>query len=136
MLFRKLTDIVIEHKILRVCSRSLERSARTFTVISTPSVTIRHTFLTSLVNPGAPSPGTLSCEAGCSLKTLEKKARKKHLFFPVDLYIREAQIGGVVAADMAGPRTARYGNLHGNVLGLEVVSAKLGGRGRRKRDRA
>ncbi|XP_043237977.1 D-2-hydroxyglutarate dehydrogenase, mitochondrial-like [Amphibalanus amphitrite] len=65
--------------------------------------------------------GTLSCEAGCSLKTLEKKARKKHLFFPVDLYIREAQIGGVVAADMAGPRTARYGNLHGNVLGLEVV---------------
>ena len=67
-------------------------------------------------------PGTLSCEAGCSLKKLEKKARKKRLFFPVDLAIREAQIGGVVAADMAGARTARYGNLHGNVLGLEVVS--------------
>ena len=74
--------------------------------------------------------GTLSCEAGCSLKKLEKKARKKRLFFPVDLNIREAQIGGVVAADMAGPRTARYGNLHGNVLGLEVVSGGGGGGGK------
>jgi len=65
--------------------------------------------------------GTITCEAGCSLKKLEKKARKKRLYFPVDLNMRDAQLGGVVAADMAGPRTARFGNLHGNVLGLEVV---------------
>ncbi|XP_037077390.1 D-2-hydroxyglutarate dehydrogenase, mitochondrial-like [Pollicipes pollicipes] len=65
--------------------------------------------------------GTLTCGAGCSLTQLEKAAESKHLYFPVDLNIREAQLGGIVAADMAGPRTARYGNLHGNVLGLEVV---------------
>ena len=42
----------------------------------------------------------------------------------MDYTIREAQLGGIVAADMAGPRTARFGNLHGNVLGLEVVSTR------------
>ncbi|XP_043241872.1 D-2-hydroxyglutarate dehydrogenase, mitochondrial-like [Amphibalanus amphitrite] len=65
--------------------------------------------------------GTLTCGAGCSLDHLEHAAKNQHLFFPVDYTIREAQLGGIVAADMAGPRTARYGNLHGNVLGLEVV---------------
>jgi len=65
--------------------------------------------------------GTMTCGAGCSLTQLDEAAKTKQLYFPVDLNVREAQLGGVVAADMAGPRTARFGNLHGNVLGLEVV---------------
>ncbi|CAG0902933.1 unnamed protein product [Darwinula stevensoni] len=64
--------------------------------------------------------GVVMCEAGCSLQELDYACSRRGLYFPMDYHLREALIGGVLAADMGGPRTVRYGTLHGNVLGLEV----------------
>lgn len=41
---------------------------------------------------------------------------------PLDLGAKgSCQIGGNVSTNAGGLRLMRYGNLHGNVLGLEVV---------------
>ena len=66
--------------------------------------------------------GVVVCEAGCSLQELDYACSQRGLYFPMDYHLREALIGGVLAADIGGPRTVRYGTLHGNVLGVEVVS--------------
>lgn len=68
-----------------------------------------------------PIAGVIVSGPGASLETLDNACAKEGLYFPMDYKIREAQLGGIVAADIAGPRTSRFGNLHGNVLGLEVV---------------
>lgn len=68
--------------------------------------------------------GVLVCDAGCILETLDDELHKHGLMMPLDLGARgSCQIGGNVATNAGGLRLFRYGNLHSNILGLEVVKA-------------
>lgn len=68
-------------------------------------------------------PGSLACEAGCVLENLETHLEKYGLMMPLDLGAKgSCLIGGNVSTNAGGLRLLRYGNLHGNVLGLEAVS--------------
>mmetsp|Transcript_21247 Transcript_21247/g.23074 ORF Transcript_21247/g.23074 Transcript_21247/m.23074 type:complete len:305 (+) Transcript_21247:90-1004(+) len=67
--------------------------------------------------------GILTCEAGCILQDLESYLHQ-HTYstLPYDLGAKgSCQIGGNIATNAGGLRLVRYGNLHGLVLGLEVV---------------
>ncbi|KAI4255510.1 MAG: hypothetical protein LQ352_002540 [Teloschistes flavicans] len=69
-----------------------------------------------------PVSGTLVVDAGCILETVDKFLADKGHIFPLDLGAKgSCQIGGNVATNAGGLRLLRYGSLHGNVLGLEVV---------------
>ncbi|KAL9595956.1 MAG: hypothetical protein Q9219_006116 [cf. Caloplaca sp. 3 TL-2023] len=66
--------------------------------------------------------GTLVVDAGCVLETTDKFLADNGHVFPLDLGAKgSCQIGGTVATNAGGLRLLRYGSLHGNVLGLEVV---------------
>ncbi|KAL8722827.1 MAG: hypothetical protein Q9225_000776 [Loekoesia sp. 1 TL-2023] len=66
--------------------------------------------------------GTLVVDAGCILETTDQFLADKGHIFPLDLGAKgSCQIGGNVATNAGGLRLLRYGSLHGNVLGLEVV---------------
>ncbi|CAO1633166.1 unnamed protein product [Sympodiomycopsis kandeliae] len=66
--------------------------------------------------------GTLVCDAGCILETLDNHVAPKGYMMPLDLGAKgSCHIGGNVATNAGGLRFLRYGSLHGNVLGLEVV---------------
>lgn len=66
--------------------------------------------------------GTLVVDAGCILEVTEQFLHDKGHIFPLDLGAKgSCQIGGNVATNAGGLRLLRYGSLHGNVLGLEVV---------------
>ncbi|XP_057652269.1 D-2-hydroxyglutarate dehydrogenase, mitochondrial-like isoform X2 [Diorhabda carinulata] len=68
--------------------------------------------------------GVLVCQAGCILETIDNKAATKDLIVPLDLGAKgSCQIGGNVSTNAGGLRLLRFGNLHGNILGLEVVKA-------------
>ncbi|KAI4466375.1 d-2-hydroxyglutarate dehydrogenase mitochondrial [Holotrichia oblita] len=68
--------------------------------------------------------GVLVCEAGCILEDLDNKLSKLDLMMPLDLGAKgSCHIGGNVSTNAGGLRLLRYGNLHGNILGLEVVKA-------------
>ncbi|XP_067641620.1 D-2-hydroxyglutarate dehydrogenase, mitochondrial-like isoform X2 [Eurosta solidaginis] len=68
--------------------------------------------------------GIATCEAGCILENLDNKARELDLIIPLDLGGRSScHLGGNISTNAGGLRVVRYGNLHGNVLGLEVVLA-------------
>lgn len=70
--------------------------------------------------------GIASCEAGCILENLDSKAKELGLIVPLDLGAKSScHIGGNVSTNAGGLRVLRYGNLHGSVLGLEVVSFDL-----------
>lgn len=57
------------------------------------------------------------------LQTLEEHLNKAGLMMPLDLGAKgSCLIGGNVSTNAGGLRLLRYGNLHGNVLGLEAVS--------------
>lgn len=57
------------------------------------------------------------------MENLEKFVAQKGLTVPLDLGSKgTCQIGGNVSTNAGGLRLFRYGNMHGNVLGLEVVS--------------
>ena len=65
---------------------------------------------------------TLVCDAGCILESLDEHVAKEGYMMPLDLGAKgSCQIGGNVATNAGGLRFLRYGSLHGNVLGLEVV---------------
>lgn len=67
--------------------------------------------------------GIAACDAGCILENLDNKARELDLVVPLDLGGKSScHIGGNVSTNAGGVRVVRYGNLHGSVLGLEVVS--------------
>lgn len=71
-----------------------------------------------------PVSGTLVCESGCVLQTLDTALAEHGLTMPLDLGAKgSCQIGGNVATNAGGLRLVRFGNLHGTVLGLEVVQA-------------
>ena len=66
--------------------------------------------------------GTLVCDAGCILEVLDNHVAEKGYMMPLDLGAKgSCHIGGNVATNAGGLRFLRYGSLHGNVLGLEVV---------------
>lgn len=66
--------------------------------------------------------GTLVCDAGCILEALDREIGAKGYMMPLDLGAKgSCHIGGNVATNAGGLRFLRYGSLHGNVLGLEVV---------------
>ncbi|KAN0061071.1 D-lactate ferricytochrome c oxidoreductase [Thecaphora frezii] len=66
--------------------------------------------------------GTLVCDGGCILEALDNHVAEKGYMMPLDLGAKgSCHIGGNVATNAGGLRYLRYGSLHGNVLGLEVV---------------
>ena len=68
--------------------------------------------------------GTLVCDAGCVLQTLDDYLAERGYMMPLDLGAKgSCQIGGNVSTNAGGLRFLRYGSLHGSVLGLEVVLA-------------
>ncbi|XP_033210256.1 D-2-hydroxyglutarate dehydrogenase, mitochondrial [Belonocnema kinseyi] len=68
--------------------------------------------------------GVVVCQAGCILQSLEEHMHKVGLIMPLDLGAKgSCLIGGCVSTNAGGLRLLRYGNLHGNVLGLEAVKA-------------
>ena len=72
--------------------------------------------------------GVLVCQAGATLSCLNSALEQYGYTMPLDLGPRDrVQIGGAVATNAGGLRFARYGSLHGNVLGLEVVLADRDG---------
>jgi len=69
-----------------------------------------------------PVSGILEVDAGVILETADHYLADKGFIFPLDLGAKgSCHIGGVVATNAGGLRLLRYGSLHGNVLGLEVV---------------
>lgn len=63
-------------------------------------------------------------EAGCILEVLNKETEKVGFILPLDLGAKgSCQIGGNVATNAGGLRLLRYGSLHQNIVGLEVVKA-------------
>lgn len=67
--------------------------------------------------------GILTCEAGCILQDLENHLATVGLMMPLDLGAKgSCLIGGCVSTNAGGLRLLRYGNLHGNILGIEAVS--------------
>lgn len=66
--------------------------------------------------------GILKCDAGTILEDVDNYLKERNHVFPLDLGAKgSCQIGGCVATNAGGQRLIRYGSLHGNVLGLEVV---------------
>lgn len=67
--------------------------------------------------------GSLVVDAGCILESVDQFLASKGYIFPLDLGAKgSCHIGGNVATNAGGLRLLRYGSLHGNVLGLEVVT--------------
>ncbi|VEU45049.1 unnamed protein product [Pseudo-nitzschia multistriata] len=65
----------------------------------------------------------LRAQAGCILQDLQDHANKNGSLVPVDLGAKgTCQIGGNVSTNAGGVYYYRYGSLHANVLGLEVVT--------------
>jgi len=65
----------------------------------------------------------LRAGAGCILQDLQDHAAKNNSLVPVDLGAKgTCQIGGNVSTNAGGVYYYRYGSLHANVLGLEVVT--------------
>lgn len=63
-------------------------------------------------------------EAGCILEVLNKETEKVGYILPIDLGAKgSCHIGGNVATNAGGLRLLRYGSLHQNITGLEVVKA-------------
>ncbi|KAF3429149.1 hypothetical protein E2986_05180 [Frieseomelitta varia] len=72
--------------------------------------------------------GVLTCEAGCVLEDLDNHLGTVGLMMPIDLGAKgSCLIGGCVSTNAGGLRLLRYGNLHGNVLGLEANSSSIVG---------
>ncbi|QLL34625.1 hypothetical protein HG536_0G04870 [Torulaspora globosa] len=66
--------------------------------------------------------GTFKCDAGVVMRDAHKFLHDHDHIFPLDLPSRNnCHVGGVVSTNAGGLNLLRYGSLHGNVLGLEVV---------------
>lgn len=69
-----------------------------------------------------PVSGTFKCDAGVIMRDAHQFLHDHDHIFPLDLPSRNnCQVGGVVSTNAGGLNFLRYGSLHGNVLGLEVV---------------
>lgn len=70
--------------------------------------------------------GVAVVDCGVVLETLDQFLESKGYTVPLDLGAKgSCQIGGNVSTNAGGLRLMKFGNLHGNVLGLEVVSSKI-----------
>lgn len=66
--------------------------------------------------------GIVWCGSGVVLETLNNYCSEKGWIVPLDLASKgSCFIGGNVASNAGGVRYIKYGSLHGNTLGLEVV---------------
>ncbi|CAG9322048.1 unnamed protein product [Blepharisma stoltei] len=71
------------------------------------------------------SEGTVLCEAGVILEQLNSQCEEKGYIFPIDLGAKgSCFVGGNASTCAAGNRLLRYGSLHANILGLEIVTGK------------
>ncbi|GJE86007.1 FAD-binding oxidoreductase [Phanerochaete sordida] len=69
-----------------------------------------------------PVSGIIVADAGCILEAMSEYLAPHDYIMPLDLGAKgSCQIGGNVSTNAGGLRLLRYGNLHGSVLGLEVV---------------
>jgi (R)-2-hydroxyglutarate---pyruvate transhydrogenase len=69
-----------------------------------------------------PHSGVLTVDAGVVLEAADTYLGERGHLFPLDLGAKgSCCVGGNVATNAGGLRLLRYGSLHGNVLGLEVV---------------
>ena len=69
-----------------------------------------------------PITGIIKAQAGCILQDLQEYAFREDHLVPVDLGAKgTCQIGGNVSTNAGGSYYFRYGSLHSNVMGLEVV---------------
>eukprot|EP01041_Mallomonas_annulata_P000318 gene318-577_t len=66
--------------------------------------------------------GIVQCEAGCILEELNTYVSNKNFIVPLDLGAKgSCMIGGNVSTNAGGLRVIRYGSLHANILGLEII---------------
>eukprot|EP00934_Nitzschia_sp_Nitz4_P005124 Nitzschia sp. Nitz4//scaffold26_size159584//42967//44657//NITZ4_002479-RA/size159584-snap-gene-0.28-mRNA-1//-1//CDS//3329545046//5114//frame0 len=71
-----------------------------------------------------PSSGILKVQSGVILQELQDWAAARNFLVPVDLGAKgTCQIGGTVSTNAGGSYYYRYGSLHANIMGLEVVVA-------------
>mmetsp|Transcript_24266 Transcript_24266/g.59400 ORF Transcript_24266/g.59400 Transcript_24266/m.59400 type:complete len:418 (+) Transcript_24266:476-1729(+) len=71
-----------------------------------------------------PTTGILTCDTGCILQNLLDFAAARDHLVPVDLGAKgTCQIGGNISTNAGGSFYFRYGSLHANIVGLEVVLA-------------
>ncbi|CAM0137888.1 D-2-hydroxyglutarate dehydrogenase, mitochondrial [Umbelopsis sp. WA50703] len=69
-----------------------------------------------------PLSGALVCDAGCNLEKLDKYLADYGYQIPLDLPAKHlCRIGGNASTNAGGIRQMRFGNLHGSIMGLEVV---------------
>ncbi|XP_054261644.1 D-2-hydroxyglutarate dehydrogenase, mitochondrial-like [Macrosteles quadrilineatus] len=69
-------------------------------------------------------PGSIVCQAGCVLETLDNALAEHGLMMPLDLGAKgSCHIGGNIATNAGGLRLLRYGSLQANTLGLVAVKA-------------
>jgi glycolate oxidase FAD binding subunit len=67
---------------------------------------------------------TASVQAGMSLARLQEMVSPRKQFFPVDVPFPErASVGGMVAANLNGPRRGCYGSVRDLVIGIKAVLA-------------
>ena len=68
--------------------------------------------------------GVLVCEGGCVLEKLSEIVAEKGYIIPLDLGAKgSCMIGGNISTNAGGMRVMRYGSMHSNILGLEIVLA-------------
>ncbi|KAG8437061.1 hypothetical protein GDO86_007946 [Hymenochirus boettgeri] len=66
--------------------------------------------------------GSLVCQCGCILESLNQYLEGQGYIMPLDLGAKgSCHIGGNIATNAGGLRLLRYGSLRGTVLGLEAV---------------
>ncbi|OUW01523.1 MAG: hypothetical protein CBD16_05430 [Betaproteobacteria bacterium TMED156] len=65
---------------------------------------------------------TITLDAGCTLKTLQKYASDLGLFFPLDITSRDsATVGGLLSTNAGGLAVLKYGTTRSMCLGIEFV---------------
>lgn len=68
--------------------------------------------------------GTLNCEAGCILETLQEYCKDRGYMMPLDLGAKgSCQIGGNLATNAGGIKFIKQGSMHANCIGLKAVLA-------------
>lgn len=66
--------------------------------------------------------GIVECGAGCVLQTLQEKVESLNHLVPIDLGAKgTCMIGGNVATNAGGQYYYRFGSIHANIIGVEVV---------------
>lgn len=71
-----------------------------------------------------PVNGILTCEAGCILQDLDAYLSRNFYMMPYDIGAKgSCMIGGNVSTNAGGQHFYRFGSMHANILGVEVVLA-------------